>query len=187
MPAPDLLSPFALIRDPTPSQLNEVFELRVRVWRGQARLKADIQAASDRWDAVSSHRLFLDHEGRIAGAFRYSLHHDLGDLPDGGVWVTDFHDAPGPHAYYSRMFVQPEFRGQCLSERLETLAVSDALRAGATSVTCLAGSVAAGVSRLPRMERRGWSIIGTARTFSPDVFWLAEQPPLIMATTRSLT
>lgn len=186
MPATKQLSAITVIGNPTPGQLEEVFELRVRAWRGQARFKADIRAASDRWDSISSHRLLVDDDGRIAGAFRFSLHQALDDLPDGGVWVTDFHDALGPPAYYSRMFVSPEFRGRGLSEQLEALAVSEALRAGALSVTCLAGSVVVGARRLAQMERRGWRVIGTARTPSPDAFWVADQPPMIMTTTRPL-
>lgn len=186
MPAHDLLTPFALIRDPTPSQLETVFELRVQAWRGQARFKEDIQAASDRWDKVSSHRLLADDEGRIAGAFRFSLHRDLDDLPDGGVWVTEFHESPGPHGYSSRMFVHPDLQGRGLSERLEALSISEPLDAGAASVTCLAGSVPASVRRMGQMERRGWSRIGVASRHSPDTFWVAEYLPTIMCATRAV-
>lgn len=84
------------------------------------------------------------------------------------------------------MFVQPEFRGKGLSAWLEAVAVSEALSGGGRSVTCLAGSVTAGLSRLPQMERRGWRVIGTAKTLSPDVFWQADHLPLIMATTAPL-
>jgi hypothetical protein len=80
--------------------------------------------------------------------------------------VTDFHDAPGPHAYSSRMFIHPELQGRCLSERLEALSISEPLRAGAASVTCLAGSVPASLRRMSQMERRGWNRIGVATQHS---------------------
>lgn len=176
-----------VISDPSPSQFDEIFRLRLEAWRKQAKLKPGISRSADPWDEKSHHRALVAHEGTIAGAFRFSLHEDLANLPDGGVWVTEHHRVPGPHAYFSRMFMAPDFQGMGLSETLDELAISAPLGMGAATVTCLAGSVSASLQRLPQMEKRGWRRVGVAPSHSPDAFWIADSMPAILMITKAPT
>lgn len=177
----------SVIANPSSSQFDEIFRLRLDAWRNQADLKQGISRSSDTWDEKSHHRVLGDVEGRIAGAFRFSLHDDLSDLPDGGVWLTEHHRGLGPHAYFSRMFLAPGFQGCGLSETLDELAISEPFRLGARSITCLAGSVSASLQRLPQMERRGWHRVGVASSPSPDAFWVADRLPTILMISQAVT
>ena len=175
----------SVIANPSSSQFGEILRLRLDAWRNQAKLKPGVSRSSDAWDEKSHHRVLVDEEGRIAGAFRFSLHDDFSDLPDGGVWLTEHHRRPGPHAYFSRMFLAPEFQGMGLSAHLDELAISAPLSLGARTVTCLAGSVSASLQRLPQMERRGWRCVGVASSQSPDAFWIADSMPAILMISKA--
>lgn len=176
---------FNVISNPTPDRLEEIFRLRLEAWRTQANLKPGNNQSSDAWDDKSHHRVLVDQHSRVVGAFRFSLHDALSDLPDGGVWLTEQHREPGPHAYFSRMFLAPEFQGCGLSEDLDELAISEPFRMGARTITCLAGSVSASLQRLPQMERRGWRRVGLAPSSSPDAFWVADRLPTILMISQA--
>lgn len=174
-----------VISSPAPRQLEDIFRLRLEAWQTQAKLKPGFSRSSDAWDDRSHHRVLIDQNGGVAGAFRFSLHDDLSDLPDGGVWLTERHRGPGPHAYFSRMFLAPEFQGCGLSETLDELAISEPFRLGACTITCLAGSVSTSLQRLPQMERRGWCRVGVAPSPSPDAFWVADRLPTILMISQA--
>lgn len=176
---------FNVISNPSAGQLEEISRLRVEAWRTQARLKPGISHSLDPWDEKSHHRVLIDQQGRVVGALRFTLHDDLSDLPDGGVWLTERHREPGPHAYFSRMFLAPEFQGCGLSETLDELAISEPFRLGARTITCLAGSVSTSLQRLPQMERRGWCRVGVAPSPSPDAFWVADRLPTILMISQA--
>lgn len=175
----------SVIANPSSTQFDEILRLRLDAWRNQAKLKPGVSRSSDPWDEKSHHRVLVDENGRIAGAFRFSLHDALSDLPDGGVWLTEHHREPGAHAYFSRMFLAPEFQGCGLSEHLDELAISEPFHMGARTITCLAGSISSSLRRLPQMERRGWQRVGLAPSPSPDAFWIADQLPTILMISKA--
>ncbi len=176
-----------MISDPSSSQFDEITRLRLDAWRNQAKLKPGISRSSDAWDEKSHHRVLVDEEGRIVGALRFSLHNEPSDLPDGGVWLTEHHQWPGPHAYVSRLILAAEFHGSGLSERLDEMAISEPLRMGARSVTALTGSIEASMKRIRRMKRRGWRVVGVAAEQSPDTFWIADRLPTILMISKATT
>jgi len=172
---------FRLIGDPTIAQIDAVCRLRVEAWRGQAQVFAGVTEWRDRWDDVAQHRLLIDPDGQIAGALRFSLHDNLVDLPDGGVWAAGVGRLPRPLAYFSRMFVVPAWRGRGLSITLDRASLAEPQRQGAASVVCMTGSVGRNRERAKRMKDFGWTLIGQASAQNPEAMFHATHLPLVFA------
>lgn len=140
--------------------LQDLAALRARAW-GQSADPANLKRWIDAWDADAHHHVIY-RKGQMAAAFRFTIHATIDDLPDRSIYGDLIYDLPAPIAWFSRLVVDPDFRGAGLSSGLDWLAANEPFRHGARSILATGGSVAANRFRHEVMLRHGWAFLGEA-------------------------
>jgi len=139
--------------------LAEIGKLRARAWG--ATPNSNYFEWLDEWDASAHHHVIM-RDGELAAAFRFTLHDRLEDLPHRALYGELLDHLPAPIAWFSRLVVAPERRGQGLSRSLDFLGANEPFDFGARSIVATGGSVRANQFRHRVMQRLGWAYLGKA-------------------------
>jgi hypothetical protein len=141
--------------------LDEIYRLRVLVWRNFAPSFTDQPLWMDAWDENSRHWAFLYENSPIAAA-RLSIHSSLQELPHAecydGVLPADL---PGPIASFNRLVIHRNWRGLGLAEQLDIVRLESA---EAMKCRCAVGITDSGNHRIKQLEQMAFQVAGLARS-----------------------
>lgn len=143
--------------------LDQIYRLRVEVWRAVPNALAEHAFPDGQWsdvyDASSKHWAIADAKGEIVAAARLSLHRSLTEILE-PFQYTRYGIAPvGLIAAPDRVVVSPAFQRHGLAARLLDLQDAAADQAGAS---CALRQASPSMCRL--LVKRGWELMGPAQT-----------------------
>jgi predicted GNAT family N-acyltransferase len=165
-----------------PLFLLEIARLRARAW-GQDDIVCDPDRWIDKWDGEASHHVIY-RGGQLVAAVRFTFHETAAALPHSSLYGDLIVHLPPPIAWFSRLVVDPQSRGQRISSGLDWLAANEPFNHGANSIVATGGSVNANRFRHEVMLKFGWMLLGTASdTIHLPV--LGARPPNVYARIRS--
>ncbi len=149
-----------------PQTLQEIAELRARVWRNEPEL-FDGQCL-EAWmlhDAHDDHgrHWIIKSQGRIVAAARFCVHHADTRLPHQEAYDHLIRDLPRPAASFNRMVVDPTMRRQGLTGALTEVRIAAAREAGARSII-----VEATPNRMPPLLALGFVSLGRSDSYRGD-------------------
>lgn len=165
-----------------PPFLLEIARLRARAC-GQDDTAYDPHLWIDEWDAVAHHHVTY-RGGHVAAAMRFTLHASANTFPHHQLYGNLLAQLPPPIAWFSRLVVDPQSRGQRLSSSLDWLAANEPFNHGANSIVATGGSVDANSFRHKVMLKFGWTLLGTAAE-TIDLPILGAKPPHVYVLIRS--
>jgi|JI6StandDraft_1071083.scaffolds.fasta_scaffold335217_1 predicted GNAT family N-acyltransferase len=143
-----------------PPFLLEIARLRARAW-GREDAACESHRWIDEWDEEAHHHMVY-RDGQLAAAMRFALHASADTFPHPELYGDLIADLPTPIAWFSRLVVDPAWRGQRLSSGLDLLAAIEPFDHGANSIVATGGSVASNKFRHDVMLKFGWTLLGTA-------------------------
>lgn len=122
-------------------RLKAVGGLRLEVWRAETRVEETLFPNGiwlDSLDAVARHWVAHDHEERLIGAARMTLHPTLEENPEGYLWKRAGLTVPTPAAHFCKLVVHPNCRGSGVGRSLITARLHAAIEMGAKSIVVTA-------------------------------------------------
>jgi GNAT superfamily N-acetyltransferase len=135
-----------------PERLDEMFRLRLTVWRGEGADPAAFPEGKwgDASDLKRRHWIVLNDD-RVVATASLSIHDSFADVEEGDVYVRAGLNASGLVAAPARVTVSAECRGRGVAQALLDVQDVAAREAGATIAVRQASPA---MRRL--LERRGW-------------------------------
>lgn len=153
---------YTLLHNPTPSQLQEVYRLRILAWERQARIRPEFASGwgPDDFDRIGQHWVVL-FQTHVVAAIRMTFHASLMDIPDAECFTGVVPEClEPPIASYNRLVVHPEHRRLGLGKALDVCCINAAGISGASVLLGATGHVEGNKPRIPAMAALGFRILG---------------------------